>query len=119
MTEVITDQIGPTLSLTLGALAVAWLISLVITVLTVRRGRVLTAIGSGFEALSASLPHYWLGVILLVVFAVQLGWFPVIGGSGPSTLVLPILTLFVFPTEPTPQPVPCQQGTSCWSMHSA
>jgi len=93
VTQVIADQIGPTLLLTLGALAVAWVIALVLTVLTVRRGRVLSALGSGLEAFTASLPHYWLGVILLVVFAVQLRWFPVIGGTGPAALVLPVLTL--------------------------
>ncbi len=95
VTGVIADQIGPTLLLTSGALVLAWLILLALTVLTVRRGRVLSALGSGLEALAASLPHYWLGVILLVVFAVELRWFPVIGGSGPAALVLPILTLAV------------------------
>ena len=42
--------------------------------------------------LGVSMPHFWLGLILLFYFAVQLGWFPV-AGSGFPNLVLPALTL--------------------------
>ncbi|MCL3860268.1 ABC transporter permease [Actinotalea sp. K2] len=95
VTEVIVEQLVPTVQLAGGALVVAWLISLVTVLLTAGRGRTVTALGSGLEALSASLPHYWLGVILLVVFAVHLRWFPVMGGSDLATSVLPVLTLAI------------------------
>ena len=95
MTAVIAEQVGPTVGLALGSLAVAWALALVSVLLTAGRGRVVGAVGSGLEAIAASVPHYWLGVILLVVFAVGLGWFPVMGGSGPSTTVLPVLTLAI------------------------
>ena len=39
-----------------------------------------------------SMPHFWLGLILLFIFAVDLGWLPV-SGSGLLNLVLPALTL--------------------------
>jgi ABC-type dipeptide/oligopeptide/nickel transport system permease component len=39
-----------------------------------------------------SMPHFWLGLILLFIFAVDLGWLPV-SGNGPANLVLPALTL--------------------------
>ena len=42
--------------------------------------------------LGVSMPHFWLGLILLFYFAVHLGWFPV-AGSGFPNLVLPALTL--------------------------
>lgn len=42
--------------------------------------------------LGVSMPHFWLGLILLFVFAVQLQWFPV-AGTGFMNLVLPALTL--------------------------
>lgn len=95
VTEVIAEQVGPTVGLAVGALAVAWVLTLVSVLLSAGRGRILTALGSGVEAVAASVPHYWLGVILLVVFGVGLGWFPVMGGSGPSTTVLPVLTLAI------------------------
>jgi peptide/nickel transport system permease protein len=95
VTTVIGAQILPSLVLTVGALIVAWLIALAVTVLSVRRGRVLTGLGSSTEAFTASLPHYWVGVILLVVFAVKIPLFPVIGGNGVWGTVLPVLTLAI------------------------
>ncbi len=50
-------------------------------------------IGSGLEIFLAALPQYWLGIVLLVVFAFQLRLLPVVGDSGPEGLVLPALTL--------------------------
>lgn len=95
VTEIIGGQVWPTVHLALGALLVAWAIALVTVVLTAGRRRTVAATGSGLEALAASVPHYWLGVILLVVFAVQLRWFPVIGGTGLQATVLPVLTLAI------------------------
>jgi peptide/nickel transport system permease protein len=95
VTSVIGAQIVPSLVLTLGALVVAWILAIVITVVTVKRGRYVTGAGSSLEALTASLPHYWVGVILLVIFAVKIPIFPVIGGDGLWGTVLPVLTLAI------------------------
>jgi len=92
---IISQQVGPTLVLTVTALALAWVIALVLTVATARRSRWLSMLGSGFEVVSATLPYYWLGVILLVVFAIDLHVFPVLGGTGISGLVLPAVTLAI------------------------
>lgn len=93
--EVIGGQLLPSLTLTVAALAVAWALALGVTLLTVKRGRLLSSLGSAWEALTASLPHYWVGVVLLVVFAVQLRVFPIIGGTTAWGTVLPVLTLAV------------------------
>lgn len=39
------------------------------------------------------IPDYWLGMILTYVFSVNLGWFPVMGAAGPTSIVLPTVTL--------------------------
>src|SRR4051794_26273656 len=81
VTQIIGSQLLPSLVLTLGALVVAWTIAIVFTLLTVKRGRLVSGLGSTTEALAASLPTYWVGVVLLVLFAVKLPIFPVIGGD--------------------------------------
>jgi peptide/nickel transport system permease protein len=74
---------------------VAWVLALGMTLLTAKRGRFVAAIGSTWEALTASLPTYWVGVVLLVVFAVEIHIFPVIGGTSFMGTVLPVLTLAI------------------------
>jgi peptide/nickel transport system permease protein len=90
--DLIVAQIGPTVTLTAASLVAAWIIAVGVTLLTARRGRVLSAVGSAVETFLAALPQYWLGIMLLVVFAFTLHWLPVVG-DGASGLVLPALTL--------------------------
>jgi peptide/nickel transport system permease protein len=93
VSDIIGQQLGSTLTLTIVALIASWLIAVVVTLLTGHRSRGLAALGSGLETLLAALPQYWLGIVLLVVFAFTLHWLPVVGDGGPEGLVLPTLTL--------------------------
>jgi peptide/nickel transport system permease protein len=93
VSEIIGQQLGSTLTLTATALVAAWIIAVAVTLLTAHRSRALAALGSGFETLLSALPQYWLGIVLLVVFAFTLHWLPVVGDGGPEGLVLPALTL--------------------------
>lgn len=43
--------------------------------------------------LGSTIPSFWLGLLMILLFAVQLGWFPVSGAKTWSALVLPILTI--------------------------
>lgn len=95
VTEIIAAQVGPTLVLTFSALIMAWALVLFLTTLTAGRRGPWGAIGSVIETVSAGLPQYWIGSILLVVFAIGLGWFPVESGTGLRGLVLPVLTLAI------------------------
>jgi peptide/nickel transport system permease protein len=92
--SVIGGQLGSTLALTATALGLAWLLSITSTLLTAGRRGLLGRIGSVVETVAAGLPQFWLGLVLLLVFAVRLGWFPVIGTGLPG-LVLPALTLAI------------------------
>lgn len=95
VTAVIAEQLAPTLELTAAAIALAWFLLVVWVTLTAGRTGALRGLGELVDTVTAGLPHYWLGIILLLVFAVQLGWFPVLGGTGPISLVLPAATLAV------------------------
>ncbi|MFW5680959.1 MAG: ABC transporter permease [Pseudomonadota bacterium] len=57
-----------------------------------RRGTYWDAAAMVIAIVGVSMPHFWLGLILLFVFALQLGWVPV-GGAGWQSLILPAVTL--------------------------
>ena len=91
VTVVIGRQLGPTLQLTALALLIAVIIAIAVALLA-RRG-VARAVVVTAELLVLSSPVFWIGIVLLAVFAFGLGWFPVAGTRSPATIVLPALTL--------------------------
>jgi len=94
VTQLIAANIGPTLGLTVAALVVTVGIGLLLGVLAgVRRGTPLDTGIMGAALTFMSLPSFWLGSMLLVLLAVKLPLFDVVGGSGLSGLVLPTVTL--------------------------
>jgi peptide/nickel transport system permease protein len=70
------------------------------------RGTFIDRAAVAFAVSGVSLPHYWLGMVLVIIFSVLLGWLPSIG-AGPGEwawdwehirfLVLPAVTLSVIP----------------------
>ncbi|MCR2792883.1 ABC transporter permease [Microbacterium sp. zg.Y625] len=89
--EVIGRQLGATLQLTALALLIA--VALAFAVALLARGRVARTVVAGAELVVLSSPVFWIGLVLLSVFAFGLGWFPVSGSRNPATLVLPAVTL--------------------------
>lgn len=95
VTKVLAEQSWATLQLTFTSLLLAWLLVLLLTVLTAGRRRWVSNLASLAETLSAALPHFWIGILLLAVFAFGLRWFPPAGSDGWRTLVLPSLALAI------------------------
>lgn len=93
--DLIGEQLGATFTLSVVAIALAWALMIVWVTLTAGRGPRVRALGSVADTVTAALPPYWLGILLLLVFALNLRWFPVMGGSGISGIVLPALTLAI------------------------
>ena len=62
----------------------------------VHRGRPLDAAARTAALLGQSIPPFWLGLVLIYVFAVQLGWFRSSGFGGPGYIVLPAVTMALF-----------------------
>ena len=50
-------------------------------------------LGTVFALFGVSMPNFWLGLMLIIVFAVNLGWLPTGGSSGPKYLILPATTV--------------------------
>jgi ABC-type dipeptide/oligopeptide/nickel transport system permease component len=59
----------------------------------IRRGTVWDVLVMGGATLGMAIPGFWLGLMLIMFFAVRLGWFPASGASSPKHFVLPILAL--------------------------
>lgn len=60
------------------------------------KGRWADAVGSMLGVAGISMPVYWLGILLIVLFSVRLQWLPIGGADSLSSLVMPTLTLGVF-----------------------
>jgi len=88
-----------TLLLTVFAMALSLLIALPLGVLSAVRRNSVFDHGATFAVfLGTSMPAFWTGIMLILLFAVQLRWLPVSGWEGWSALVLPVLTLASFST---------------------
>lgn len=107
--DIINERVGASVAL----MGISWILSGVIgfvlgTLAAFRRGKIFDRVIKLFSYLQASVPTFWIGLIFLLVFSVQLKWFP-IGISSPigviSTqvtfadkvrhLILPVFTLSV------------------------
>lgn len=94
----VTGLIVQNLPNTLELMAAATLIAVVVgttvgTVAAARRGRVTDTALMVAATLGLAVPTFWLGMVLLLVFAVNLQWFPAIGADGWASLVLPSVTI--------------------------
>lgn len=94
----VSALIGQNLPSTVELAASGLLISLVGGIIlgvvaAVRRNTAVDSVSMGIAMTLVALPSFWLGLILILLFAVVLPWFPVVGGSSLRGLVLPAFTL--------------------------
>jgi len=90
----VMDRLPATLQLAGFALLVSALIALPIGVLSaVKKGTVWDSGAKVIALLGQSLPGFWLGIVLMWIFAVHLGWLPTSGRGGIQYMILPAITL--------------------------
>ena len=90
----VDDRFGPTLWLTVAAMVWAVVFGLLIGVVSaVKRGRWPDRLGMAFAVSGISMPPFALGILLMEVFSVWLGWFPTVGADSWRHYVLPSITL--------------------------
>ena len=94
VTELIGERLGATFELALAALAVAMLLGVALgMVAAARRGSGVDTAAMTIALLGTSMPSFWLGLLLIIVFGVKLGWLPVSGYGGLDHLVMPAFVL--------------------------
>jgi len=92
--ELITERLPATALLAAVSLLLALVIALPLGYWAARHaGRSQDTVAMAFSLLGVSIPNFWLGPVLMLVFAVFLGWLPVSGMSQPGSIILPAITL--------------------------
>ncbi len=97
VTQLMLARLWPTLKLTLASLVIMLAVSIPLGILTaVKKNKFIDYLVRVLSYVGISMPNFWVGLLLLLVFAVILGWVPVVsGGQGFIALILPAVTLAI------------------------
>lgn len=93
--DLMLERLPNTLILSGGALILCYLIGIPLGVLAaVHRGKFLDGLSMSIAGLGLAIPSFWMGILLMTLFSIRLGWLPATGaGDGWRSFVLPIVTL--------------------------
>ncbi|WP_312111110.1 ABC transporter permease [Brevibacillus reuszeri] len=98
VTEAISEHLGPTLSLTILAEIIAILFAIPLGVMAAnRRGSWMDQSFMTFAMLGISLPSFWIGLNLILLFAVQFNWLPAAGYQPLSSGIVNHLKYLIMP----------------------
>lgn len=93
----VLERFPATIQLAVVAVALSAAVSLVLgTLAATRRGSAGDTAAMTLALIGQAMPTFWLGILLILVFAVFLGWLPTSGRGGIEHLVLPAVTLASF-----------------------
>src|SRR5262249_36314713 len=96
VTGLYLNRIGATALLACVATVISVLVALPLGILAAyHRGRLIDRLAQIVVALGGSMPGFWIGLLLILLFAVQLRWLPAFGSPTPSGIVLPAIVLAV------------------------
>ena len=91
---VITERFGATAQLAGVSFFITVVVGVPLGVLSaVQRGTILDYLARGFAIFGQAVPPFWLGIVLVLIFAVNLGWLPTSRRGDWTNLVLPAVTL--------------------------
>jgi peptide/nickel transport system permease protein len=90
----IVESFPATLGLTAASSLVSVIVGILLGVLSaIHRNKAIDIIARIVGLFGISMPTFWSGILLILIFSITLGWFPAMGSDGWKTLVLPALAL--------------------------
>jgi len=96
--KLISERLPATIELAFVSLLVAISISIPIGIYSaIKRDTLFDHAGTGVALIGVSLPNFWLGIMLILLFGVALRWLPTSGFESWRHLILPAVTLAAFP----------------------
>jgi len=96
--DLVLDAFPVTLLLAAISMVVAMIVAMVTGALAAARPNgIFDRIASILALLGASIPGFWLAIVFVLLFAVQLRWLPTSGMGGPAYWIMPILVLMIRP----------------------
>jgi len=92
------SRLSATVELSVAAMLIAIAVAVPSGILSgIHAGSWIDGVTSVVSVAGQALPAYWIGIMLIILFSVRLGLFPAAGRSGLSSLVLPSVTLGIWP----------------------
>ncbi len=94
VSSILIDRLPATVLLAISSIVIAIIIALPLGIVAaIKRNSIWDTCSMTFAILGVSIPNFWMGPLLIMVFALWLGWLPVSGYEGFASIILPALTL--------------------------
>ena len=96
--ELVFERIPKTVELAVASLVLGWALSIPLGVISaVRKDSILDRLVTSFSVAANSMPTFWIGIVMIIIFALYLGWFPT-SGAGLDMGIVEHLRSLVLPT---------------------
>ena len=94
VTEQILSALPSTMALTSSAIGIALVVGLPLGIVSALRHRTwVDSVSMVVSLLGVAMPVFWIAILLILIFSINLGWFPATGGVGAGSMVLPAVAL--------------------------
>lgn len=95
--KLLLDRVPASIYLSLVATLISIFIAVPLGIISaIKRGTIFDRIGMTLALIGQSIPAFWAGIMIILLFGVKLGWFPPSGYGGPKHVIMPAVTLAFF-----------------------